>query len=313
MKTSDYPHYRCSFAEFNKAQEAVVPFLDKDVNLVVSFRTAVGKTALAECAIGYHLSNGDESKVIYISPYKSISSERQRAWLNDEQISKYGILLHTGDLHTLPEEYSKNRVIIMTSESLDSRIRQYGRDDWIAHVECVVFDEAHLLGQKRRGSSIEAGIMNITRLNPNARLILLSATMSNAKDIAKWIKSLNGKSTKYIWSDWRPVEVNLNYHSFDDSNYESEKNKVTKVIEVVTNGQFYGKTIVFVHSKRTGKEIARQLAHRGIRCAFHNASLSHAAREKIEKEFDDPYSGLNFLVSTSTLSSGVNIGSTTHD
>lgn len=319
MKTSEYPHYKCSFQEFNKAQEAVIPYLDKNVNLIVCFKTAVGKTALAECAFGYHLNTKgvekiphpikERSKVIYVSPYKSISSERHKSWLKDEQFSSCGILLRTGDVHTLPEEYEENRIIIMTSESLDSKIRhEVSNKGWISKVRCVVFDEAHLLGQKRRGSSMEVAIMNLSRLNPEIRFILLSATMSNAKKVAQWIKSLNNKQTKCISSDWRPVKIRFNYYSFEDVGYKSEKNKIAKAIEVIGDKIFGEKIILFVHSKKTGAEIAKTLRRKGVACAFHNASLSLAMREKIENSFNDPYSGLDIMVSTSTLSSGVNIG-----
>jgi replicative superfamily II helicase len=40
---------------------------------------------------------------------------------------------------------------------------------------------------------------------------------------------------------------------------------------------------------------------------FHNASLSAAKRRKIEEVFGDANSGLNVLVSTSTLGAGVNL------
>jgi superfamily II helicase len=69
-----------------------------------------------------------------------------------------------------------------------------------------------------------------------------------------------------------------------------------------------GKTIVFVHSKITGKEIIKRLRSMGIRALFHNASVRPAIRAKMEAAFNDKMSGLNVLVSTSTLGAGVNVG-----
>ena len=66
--------------------------------------------------------------------------------------------------------------------------------------------------------------------------------------------------------------------------------------------------MVFVHSTITGAAIAKRLKSEGVRAAFHNASLAPAKRKKIEETFNSPDSGLNILVSTSTLSAGVNIG-----
>ena len=309
MRTSDYPHYQCAFPRFNKAQAAVVPFLDKDVNLVISLQTAVGKTALAECAFGYHLSSVDHAKVVYTSPYKSISSERHRDWSECEQFSSCGVLLGTSDSLCSPGDFDRSGIIIMTSEALDAKSRNVLHQRWLKDVSCFVFDEAHLLGRERRGACLEAAIMRVSQVAPDARMILLSATMTNAMQLSKWIKSLNGKQTKCIKSDWRPVDIEVAYHAFDDGTAaRANEGKISGVVELALRRGFGEKVLVFVHSKRTGAVLVHRLAERGVASAFHNASLSHAQREKIERAFNDPGSGLDVLVSTSTLSLGVNIG-----
>ena len=150
-------------------------------------------------------------------------------------------------------------------------------------------------------------MMRLAKLNPCARLILLSATLSNGLEVARWVKSLNGKPTKLVESDWRPVEVTTRCHAYDDSK-DAEANKLAKVVEVVQGVLIGEKTLVFVHSKRFGAELVKRLREEGVRSAFHHASVSKRKRRKIEQAFDDPYSGLDVLVSTSTLSAGVNIG-----
>lgn len=309
-KTIDYPHYKCPFNEFNIVQDAVIPFLDKDVNLVIASNTSTGKTLLAECIYGYHLKTSDTSKVIYVSPYKAISHERYRAWIENDQFFPRGILLCTGDDVPEKEEFARCRIYIMTSESLDSKTRTPSYSGWIDHAACVVFDEAHLLAQDGRGGSVEAALMRVSRLNPHTRLILLSATMSNAMDLAKWIKSLNGKDTKCVQSNWRPVKIQYVYHGYNDEDEKDFANtdRIETVAELVKQNR-REKILIFVHSKRTGKEVTKQLRRVGVSCAFHNASLSASKREKIEKLFDDQHSGFNVLVSTSTLSSGINLGS----
>ena len=47
MRTADFPYYQPPFPEYNVAQSAAVPLLDKDNNLVIAFPTAAGKTVLA--------------------------------------------------------------------------------------------------------------------------------------------------------------------------------------------------------------------------------------------------------------------------
>jgi replicative superfamily II helicase len=299
VKTIEYPWYMPPFSEYNVAQSTVVPFLDKDVNLVISFATAAGKTTLAEGAMAYHLASDSECRVAYICPFKSIASEKYRAWMDEPQLSNHGVALWSSDSDDCGGE--DTRLVVATLESFDFKTRS---DVWRPFVKsfcCVVFDEAHLIGESPRGGAMEAAMMRLTDFNKNARIILLSATMSNAMDIAKWVKSLNGKPTKCIKSSWRPTKIQVEYHEADGHDEELEK-----AIELAS-ASASRKTLVFVHSKVIGGEIVKRLRQCGVRTLFHNASLSGAKRRKIEDVFSDPTSGMNVVVSTSTLGHGVNM------
>jgi len=304
MKTSDYPHYQCPFPAFNVAQAAVVPWLDKDVNVVVAFNTAVGKTALAECAFGYHLKQ-PASKVVYISPFKGISDEKYRQWKADPVFAPCGVLLNTGDVrHVARTEYDKNRFLIFTAEAFDVRTRSPVHYDWLRRVACLAYDEAHLISTDR-GGKMEAALIRFTAMNPDCRLLALSATMSNGMDLARWLKALNGKTTKFVESDWRPCPIHYDFHMLDGR--AASGSLVAKAVELARRSAT-DKTILFVHSKKVGQQLVYALRNAGIPTAFHNASLPARKRAKLEKDFDDPVSGLDVLVSTSTLSAGVNIG-----
>lgn len=302
MKTCEYPYYQPSFSEYNAAQSVAIPHLDKDNNLVVSFATAAGKTVLAEGIFAYQLQADKDCKVIYVCPFRSLASEKYESWKKEPQLAKYGLTLSTGDTGVNILENDNARIIITTSESFDSKTRSMSYRDLLKQTVCVVFDEAHLMGDSHRGSAVEMSIIRMTRTNPKARIVLLSATMGNTMQLAKWIKSLNGKQTKCITSSWRPVKVEITYHSV-----ESSTEKVDKAIGLARDSQWF-KTVVFVHSKVTGADIVKRLRSSGVKAAFHNASLSAGKRKMIEGRFNERMSGLNILVSTSTLSAGVNIG-----
>lgn len=298
MRTIDYPWFHPPFPEFNAAQAVAVPFLDKDMNLVISFATAAGKTVLAECSFGYHLANNPKCRVAYVCPFKSLASEKLKSWTDEPQLGQYGLALWSSDSR---DDGREGRLIVATLESFDMKTRSRGWGDWIRSLDCVVFDEAHLVGDEDRGGALEAAVMRFTAENTNARIIFLSATMGNAMELAKWVKNLNGKPTKCITSSWRPTKVKTEYHIVAD--YDE---KVVKAVELASKAALQ-KTLVFVHSKVTGAEIVRRLRKGGVRSVFHNASLSVSKRRKIEEMFNNPTSGLNVLVSTSTLGSGVNL------
>jgi replicative superfamily II helicase len=301
MKVSDFPYYHPPFPAYNKAQVAVIPYLDKDVNVVVSFPTAAGKTVVAECAFAYLLKTDPNCSVAYVCPSRALADERVKDWYGNSQLSQYGIAQETSDSdNRMTNDYSK-RLIVATIEAFDAKTRSAAWQSWIKRLKCVTFDESHLLGDKSRGGALEAAIMRFTALNSDSKLILLSATMSNTLELAKWIKSLNGKATKAIVSNWRPTKIITQHHLVADS-----RERDAKAVELALRDKD-SKTIVFVHSKRVGLDIAKRIKSTGIRVAFHCASVPRIRRVKMEKAFDSRASGLNILVSTSTLAAGINL------
>ena len=297
---SRLPYYVPPFAEFNVAQEAVLPFLDQDVNLVISFETAVGKTVLAEGCFAHHLLNGD-GRLAYVCPFKSLAYEKHTAWSEDMQLCSGGVSVSTSDIKTTPEECMDSRLLIATNESFDAKSRSRSYLKWVRSLECVVFDEAHMLSDKRRGGALEASMVRLSEVSPGCRMVLLSASMANAKEIAKWVKSLNGKPTKCVQSSWRPTRIDMEYHEVS-----GRTALISRAVELASERM--GKIVVFVHSKSLGNEIRKSLKRKRVRCAFHNASLKPAVRKKVEDAFNNKFSGMDVLVSTSTLGAGVNIG-----
>jgi replicative superfamily II helicase len=301
VKTSAFPWYSPPFDEYNVAQAAAVPFLDKDVNLVVSFATAVGKTVLAECCFAYHLKTNAECRVVYVCPFRSLAAEKHGDWRKGP-LGAFGVVLGSSDAETGMEAHMAGRISVMTTESFDSKTRLAGWRPWMESLDCVVFDEAHLLATPGRGAAMEASMMRLTAVCPKARLVLLSATMGNAMDVARWVKSLNGKATKCVTSSWKPSETRISVVGVDGS-----VAKMEKVVELVKCA-VGRKVMVFVHAKATGNDLVRALRRSGVRTAFHNASLAKGKRRRIEEAFNDQDSGFDVLVSTSTLGAGVNVG-----
>jgi len=305
MQTREYEYFEFPFNNFNKAQAAAIPHIPTETNLVISFPTATGKTALAEAAFGFHFKTSPNSKCVYVSPYRSLSMQQYNAWKENAQFSKHGIVLSIGDRFACKEDFDSNRLIILTTESFDSKTRNQSQHKWLKEITCIVFDEAHLLGTKGRGDNVEVSLVRFTKLNPKARIILLSATMENAGELSSWLKSLNKKTTLKIVSTWRPSKIVTRFYTFDDEKTWEKKIELAKQLATTPRGE---KIVVFVHSKKLGKEITKAVRKKGFICEFHNANLSHSRRKAIEEAFDNVRSGLDILVSTSTLSSGVNLG-----
>jgi replicative superfamily II helicase len=160
-----------------------------------------------------------------------------------------------------------------------------------------------MIGDPYRGSAIEAALVRLTSKNSRVRLVLLSGTFGNPFEIASWVKTLNGKETKCVISKWRPCKVAVTFHVVEDAPGRIES--ALEIAERLAPGE---KTVMFVHSKILGKELLGRLKANGVKCAFHNASVPGRKRLEMERMFNDPMSGSDVLISTSTLSSGVNLG-----
>ena len=297
IKTSQYSYFEFEFEFFNPVQEKCYPYFTEDCNLVISASMSSGKTAIAEAILSYELSK--EHKVCYTSPLKALSYEKYNDWNNRKEIGGHKIVLLSGDKYISNNDIIKNNVILSTIEALDVRVRK--KSEWVKQLKCLVFDEAHLIGHNRRGADSEALIMGLTKINPDCRIIFLSGTLSNAKEIAVWLKKLNGKTTRFVKSNWMPCRIEKQIDTY--RTYNEQMLKVYENIE--KNG--LEKTLVFVHSKKLGRNLVKYLSDKNITCAFYSSDLDPIRRQNIAKRFKDEDSDLNVLISTSALGMGINL------
>ena len=266
----------------------------------VAENVVIHNTVLAECAFGYAGVCAPDGTVMYVCPYRSIVQEKVAGWKDGHEFGVKGIAVSTGDSKEGVDEHLSAWLSVMTLESFDSKLRSTRWERVFGKVCCLVIDEAHVIGQADRGAAMESAMMRFTQVNPQSRIILLSATIGDPKRLASWLKSLNGKRTRCFKSDWRPTEVEVEVIPVDKGEFDKE------VVRIVA--EHVGlKTIVFVNSKRFGAALVKSIKSLGVRCAFHNASVKHGVRKKIEDSFSAHASGLDVIVATSTLSAGVNL------
>lgn len=310
VPTKGYPY---KFDFFNPVQSSVYPYRAKNVNIVIGANTSAGKTICAEIVMEEVFKRGE--RVVYLSPLKSLTQEKYDDW--QERFSDKTIEIMTGD-YVLKESkkkaLDKADIIVMTSEMADSRTRKFHSEKnwWMKQVGLIVVDESHILTTDR-GHAVEVGLMRFTKLNPDARVVLLSATMPNVDELGAWLEVLNGKTTSVINCDWRPVELQLHIEEYPVvyrgtwmDYHATEKKKRDSIQERILEKPDE-KFLVFVHSKAAGRLMIKELAELGIRSEFHSADLDLEERLEIERAFSNRSGGLRVLVSTSTLAWGRNL------
>jgi len=186
-------------------REAVAKgYLEQGVSSAISFPTGGGKSTLAELKIATALLRSE--RVIFLAPTHALVGQTQRSLKNTFQ--DYSILADVDEDVGIGDVVALGEVTVMTPErclmllSVDP--------DAFKDLGLIVFDECHLLhpredDRSRRGLDAMLAILNLTRLAPNADLLLLSAMMKNTQEVAGWIAHITGRQCLTLDLNWKPT------------------------------------------------------------------------------------------------------------
>ena len=323
------------YVNLHPPQAEAIPIALQGHNLVVAIPTASGKSLIGYVpALDMMVRKG--KKVLYIVPLKALASEKKDDF---EKFSKLGIKAHlsTGDLDSDDKNLQDADIIVATSEKADSMIRH--GSTWMEQVGLVIADEVHMIHDPGRGPTLEVILTKLMRRNRDLQIIALSATMSNAFDLAEWLHA------KLVESDWRPIPLKEGVYydgriQFDDRtsrDVEPDGEEIWGLVkQAILDG---GQSLIFVNSRRSTEALAvkyskkmSELAGRTlsqadevllegdaestatgrklsscVKCgiAFHNAGLTYRQRKYVEDNFRNGQ--IKCIVATPTLAAGINL------
>ena len=190
--------------EPDKFQLKAFDAIDRGHSVLVAAPTSSGKTLVAEYAAALCLAQG--KRVAYTSPIKALSNQKLRD-LRALQSSQVGLL--TGDNVIAPAAPT----LVMTTEVLRNMI--YSGTQELNEFGVVVLDEVHYLQDPYRGPVWEEVIIG---LPPGVQLVCLSATATNADELAQWITSVREQTCEVVVETERPVELREHFLIFDKTN-----------------------------------------------------------------------------------------------
>ncbi|HVP41160.1 MAG TPA: DEAD/DEAH box helicase, partial [Candidatus Krumholzibacteriaceae bacterium] len=326
-------------------EEAIKARALEGQNLVLASPTASGKTLIAElCALKRVLEKN--GKVLYLSPLRALANEKFDEFKKYTTIKKSNgrpvrVGISTGDFDSSDPWLERYDIIVTTNEKADSLLRH--RAKWMDEISLVVADEVHLLNEPERGPTLEVVLARLLQINPETQLLVLSATVKNADELADWLKA------EHITTEWRPVTLKegvvwQNEIIFKDGSAvkvdtHSKDPAINLAAHVVKLG---GQALVFAstrknavgHAKKAASEmepllskpmkralesLSEQIATTGEHTrvgdalaevvrngvAFHHAGLSGSHRKIIEDAFRE--GKIKVLTATPTLAFGVNL------
>ena len=163
---------------------------------LVTVPTGAGKTWIAEKAIArIRQKNG---RCWYACPLKALSNAKYAEFSAIFGAKNVGIL--TGDR----KENQDAPIIIGTTEILRNQLYDTMHRGKSLPTDFVVLDEAHFLGDEDRGVVWEEIMIYLPARIP---LLMLSATIGNAGQIAAWLSSIRTKNCTVIEETVRPVPL----------------------------------------------------------------------------------------------------------
>ncbi|HET7419878.1 MAG TPA: DEAD/DEAH box helicase [Candidatus Dormibacteraeota bacterium] len=163
--------------------------------VLVSAPTSSGKTIVAEYSIFRALKEG--GKVVYTTPLKALSNQKYHDFVRAYGEATVGLV--TGE-NTMNDDAP---VVVMTTEILRNLI--YEDPARLDLVRYVVLDEVHYIDDFPRGSVWEEIVIQAP---PAIKLVGLSATIGNYKEIADWMAENRG-GMETVFHDVRPVELKM--------------------------------------------------------------------------------------------------------
>ncbi len=324
-------------------------------NLLVCAPTGAGKTNIAMLTIMNQVGlnkrpdgeiNIDAFKIVYIAPMKALVAETVGNF--SQRLEPYGITVRelTGDVHLTKAEIDAAQVIVTTPEKWDVITRKSAERSFINKVRLIIIDEIHLL-HDMRGPVLESlvarTIRQIESTQELVRIVALSATLPNYKDVAAFLRVKLDGGVFFFDNSYRPVPLEQTYIGVTEKKAIKRLMLMNEILyEKVMERAGKHQILVFVHSRketaRTAKvirdmalakddlakflkeisksrEILQEQANLvksqdlkdlliyGI--GIHHAGLSRKDRSTVESLFAAKH--LQLLVSTSTLAWGVNL------
>ena len=324
------------FITLHPPQAEALPKALAGDNLVVAVPTASGKSLIAYVtALKAIVERG--KKVLYIVPLKALASEKKDDM--DRFAARLGFktAISIGDLDSEDRWLNDADFIVATSEKADSLIRHGSKI--IEDIGVVIADEIHLIHDPSRGPTLEVALTKLKRRCRDVQIIALSATITNANDLAMWLDA------DLVKMDWRPIPLHEGVYynwevTFEDGRsidvMQGKDDIWAMVKQTVDSG---GQCIIFVNSRRSTEALAvKYSTNMGLLCgrsltdeersiiegdadstalgrklsacisngmAFHNAGLTAKQRRYVEDNFRN--GNIKCIVATPTLAAGINL------
>lgn len=265
LKTDDFRALYPKWEHFNKVQTQTFNSLfSTDENVFVGAPTGSGKTVCAEFALLRHWAKPDAGRAVYIAPFQELVDLRHQDWQQRLSGLRGGkeIVKLTGETTADLKLLERGELILATPSQWDVLSRQWQRRKNIQNIQLFVADELHMLGgQAGFVYEIIVSRMHYIRSQTQLplRIIGLSVSLSNARDIGEWIDAK--KHNIYNFSPHvRSVPLELHIQSFTVPHFPSLMLAMAKpTYQSILQMSSDKPALVFVPSRKQARSTTRDL------------------------------------------------------
>lgn len=174
-------------------QREAIAELSRGHSVLVTAPTGAGKTVVADFAAFAAIATG--RTLVYTTPIKALSNQKYRQLVDLYGLESVGLI--TGDIAVNREA----TLLVMTTEILRNAL--IVDQDPLQRIGYVVVDEIHFVADRERGVVWEETLIWCPK---HIQLVCLSATVSNADEVAGWLGHIHGR-TALVRHDERPVPL----------------------------------------------------------------------------------------------------------
>ena len=211
-------------------------------------------------------SSKEGRKIVYIAPMKALAQEVVEKFSSKLKALNIVVRELTGDMQLTRAEADRADILVTTPEKWDVVTRKSGDGSLGQTCGLLILDEVHLLADER-GAVIESVVARLHRLvestQRQCRIVGLSATLPNYKDVAKFLRVDSNRGLFYFGPEYRPVPLQQQFIGVTKikERFRMEQKMNEVCYEFVSDALRRGyQVMVFVHSRRGTGDTARALA-----------------------------------------------------
>ncbi|MFA4860676.1 DEAD/DEAH box helicase [Methanoregula sp.] len=318
--------YKMCWTELRPIQEdAIRALYTSDKNLIISAKTASGKTEAAFLPILSQIveNKGTGISAIYVGPLKALINDQFQRLEKLCELSEIPVFKWHGDVGSSGKaKFLKNPsgVLLITPESIESLFINHPDtfSRLFGSLSFIVIDEMHSFIGSERGAHLKSLLSRVMQRSPEGvRLIGLSATFGDPELAKVWLIPRNPDSISIISDPSEQKEVKYLVRGYNlkenpEKKPVGEEEAPSPVIEDIVT-YFYGKTaLIFVNSRGLLEFFTdgtrRYLERKDLPDYFriHHGSLSKSEREDTEDALKSNRPTATFC--SSTLEMGIDVG-----